>query len=131
MKAGVEIDLLIAEHVMGAEWVTEDDEQPEACPYLQTDHWVFYPKVNEKFPNSRGLCGMPEYSKLISRAWEVIEQIHKDGHGWTLVSKYRSDTYIAYKATGCADPDFGEWFAYGDTAAHAICMAALKAKGIE
>lgn len=134
LQPGIEMDLLIAERVMGAEWVLKDDEQPEACPYLQHDNFVHYPKENQKpyFLNpSYGVyaAGMPAYSLAIGPAWDVIEQIYKDTNHWMLVSK-RAGIYTAYQATGCADPDYGEWYAHGKTAAHAICLTALKVKGI-
>jgi hypothetical protein len=35
---------------------------------------------------------------------------------------------VAYESTGCADPDFGDWYELdGETAPHAICLAALEA----
>ncbi len=66
--------------------------------------------------------GLPHYSTAIAAAWEVIERVDALGLGWMLVIKTRG-RYLAY----CADPDFGDWMAHGDTAPEAICRAALDA----
>lgn len=135
LKPGIKIDLLIAEHVMGAEWVLRDNEQPEACPYLQHDHFVCYPKINRKAMRHNSSYGsyigaMPAYSQYIGPAWDVIEKIYEDTNHWILVGRIRKNKYVAYQSTGCADEDYGDWCNYAETAPHAICLTALQAKGI-
>jgi len=99
LRPGRELDALVAERVTKLSW---HPDYPGDLPYYSTD---------------------------ISAAWEVIEQVYKDGHGWMLVGPNFDDTkWHAYESTGCADPDYGDWYELdGDTAPHAICLAALKA----
>lgn len=67
------------------------------------------------------------YSTDIRAAAEVKEQIDKDGHGWILVRKTKEKRYMAI-LQDVQDPD---WKVVGETEAHAICLAALKALGVE
>lgn len=135
MKAGRELDVIVAEEVMALrscnEW-THINLGSGGGPRLLhgslekpgSDHDC-YPAL-EYGP----LGGPRHYSTDISAAWEVIEKVQARALGWTLVcpTNYR---WVAYQRTGCADPDFGDWWEFGDTAPHAICLAALKALGIE
>lgn len=104
------IDVLIAEHVMGLEVC----ESPPVAP-CYVDYGV----------GVDGVDGwLPHYSTNIAAAWEVVERFHSagirvdtglDGKG----NRYRV-RIITRNITQRAK-----------TAPMAICLAALKAKGIE
>jgi hypothetical protein len=110
MKAGRELDRLVAEKVMG--WKVE---------YGELGHEHFTENGEIKF--------LPFYSTNISDAWQVVEKLklefickvigltndHKD---W-----FCSFTPIGLGAYGNA--------AYAETAPLAICLSSLKVKGVE
>ena len=127
MEAGRELDALVAKHVM--EWEDISEQYPGCSP-----KW-FVP--DEKFARKRGgtrilelLC--PAFSTDISAAWEVVEKLRTD-HIFSLEGeeheKHRRNLWTArflYEAT-----DGGEYGAFAASAPHAICLAALKAVGVE
>lgn len=104
MKPGRELDALVAVRVMG---------------------WEIYQQV-------------PEYSTSIEAAWDIVEHMKKN------------HTHGVFSITGPSD-DHNKWFCIfekkwrghnleaashydwpsADTAPHAICLAALKACGVE
>jgi len=103
MKPGRELDALIAERVMGGRKIDDPGK-----PF--------------------GLGGAPHYSTDIAAAWEVVERL----------CELWPETTISH------DKPINEWFvssepeigpttvgASGDTAPHAIALAALKAVGNE
>jgi hypothetical protein len=111
MKAGSELDVLIATEIMGA--------------IDRGSGWV-------EWPPTRGIIVPPRYSKDISAAWQVVEKIvgpdvnfrlHRslDGNYSALIGDgdYGAETDMRYK----------HW-SVSDTAPHAICLASLKAMGI-
>lgn len=73
---------------------------------------------------------LPHYSTDIGAAWTVIEKVYERTGSWILVCPING-RFVAYEMTGCADPDFGAFCEYADTAMMAICLAALKAVGVE
>ena len=102
MKPGPELDALVAEKVMG----------------LGND-WCLHVGVHPP-------CGSPcpiDYSTDIAAAWQVVEKIgnaslvnHASGGAW----------HVEFELKGGSLP-----YDTGDTAPHAICLAALKAVGVE
>ena len=112
MKAGRELDALVAEHVMGWVWGIDDD----GFQYLVPADWDEYM-----------VPAVPHYSTRIQDAWQVVEktkllddfELTKDG------PMYQFGHYGEY--------GFDEWtlYAEADTAPLAICLAALKAVGYE
>ena len=77
----------------------------------------------------------PEYSTNISDAWLVVEKLAGDGHALALQAPGSTDMNEAYREFTRWTADFGTnnisgyTEANGDTAPHAICMAALKIVG--
>lgn len=136
MKPGQELDMLIATHVFNAETITEDPEQPGEVPYLQTDHWVHYPKLNGKPHNGTYIGGMPAYSLFIQSAWPVVEMmegqcafkcgrdLNKPGSKWA-----NPEGSLCF--ANFISIEGGDHYVIAKTTPHAICLAALKAKGIE
>lgn len=119
-----ELDERVAVEVMGwhmeesragtSYWTTSDGEFTEHTVYSGP----IYPLPSNWKP-----------STSIADAWEVVLKAYELGLGWMLISpNFDGSKWEAYQATGCADPDFGEWFEVADTAPRAICLAALRAK---
>lgn len=98
-----EIDALVAEKVMG--WEPHDNGEGEIV-------WTHNP--TRQWSVSFG--HVPHYSESIKAAWEVVEKNIDLGFEINCRSGW-----AAY---------FGEHIAYADSAPLAICLAALKSKGI-
>ncbi len=113
-----ELDALVAEHVMGWRSVSKPKEAPD-------------PKdLEDYFGIAEGACWLvPHYSTDIAAAWQVVEKIYADGHGWMLVEKDGKREYRAYRPT--KSPNFAWWGARSSTPEQSICLAALRARGVE
>ena len=116
MKAGRELDALIAEKVMG---LTRHDESYVAEGVGKVLRFVW-----------RDGCGtcvysgdmfLPHYSTDIAAAWEVVEKADL----WSLYGSIGDGPYRA-----CIQFGDREGLMTADTAPLAICLAALKAKGV-
>lgn len=108
------IDDLIAEHVFG---LTPIYKEGEPGPLFD------YGPSAKKRPS-----GPDNYSTNIADAWEVVEKMRDDQ--WNIVLY---DTTIP-NSSGCVVYKYNENFAYlkvGAKVPKAICLAALKAKGVE
>lgn len=109
MKPGRELDLLIADKVMGIKF---EDCKPVAIGFKDNDF--------------KGL----HYSTDISAAWEVVEKVQSIGRNLEMFHRVlpHGKCYVAgFPAQG---EQAGLYAAkIQETASHAICMAALKAVG--
>ena len=111
MKAGRELDNLIAEFVMGA--IDKDFDE------IYTNEWRFKRENGTWFPSCH-------YSTEISAAWEIVEKMREVGYFIRLADQdkfFRARFY---------DPEFlpvekPSWVK-AETAPEAICKAALLAK---
>lgn len=82
MKPGAKLYTLLIEHVFDGKWVTEDEEQPEAVPYLvytvpgkdYTD--THYPGVAKEFPC---VYENKEWFTTWEGAREVVDAMHAKG----------------------------------------------------
>lgn len=133
MSPGPELDLLIAEKVMGWTWVTEDAEEPQYLP------WLISPKVGTAFrgvwyPKTGVASGLPAYSTEISAAWQVVEKLDALGF-YVTVDRLGHDPRFWRAETHTWDADeggrVGDNWHDAETAPHAICLAALAAVGVE
>lgn len=112
MKAGRELDALIAEKVIGT-------------PSKDIQEWTECYNHNSWYIQRFDL--LPRYSTDMTAAWEVVDTLFKDG--WRL-------ELLGSEVLG---DDMGGYDVYfsckagvrGDTAPHAICLAALKAVGVD
>lgn len=105
MKPGPKLDALIAEKVMDDEYRL-DSNGPI---------WVY----NRSFHEFAKL-----YSTSIEYAWEVLNHIVSTSHAKPLVWYDQStEMWVCEFSGGICE--------YSESAPHAICMAALKAKGIK
>lgn len=104
MKAGRELDALIAEKVMGL-----DGPQYPDCPTCGSANYC------------RETPYLP-YSTEIAAAWEVVEKL-KTPDVYLEVLSHKGEPHWVCRIIGGKDP-IG---AGAETAPHAICLAALKA----
>ena len=102
-----EIDALIAEKVMGIDVHTKEEKGWETV-YIDKKDWT----------------SIKKYSTDIAAAWEVVEELIKDGI--FLMSGDKSTVHVYFGRNG---PNCNKTGA--DTAFLAICLAALKAKGVD
>lgn len=125
MQAGRELDALVAEKVMGWKWCENDigkeSLQPpsEEYAFLSPNHPVFW--ADEKGYTKI----MPHYSTNIADAWKVVEKMRENF--WVQVDV--GDIIL------CSMGEYGfvcsTIQAEAETAPLAICLAALKAMGVE
>ena len=140
MKAGRELDALVAEKVMGWEWyaiiginvLVPPEHYLRERPILATPgkHGAETDIDSYRFADSTQGRQMPivaRYSTDIAAAWQVVDELHKRGfcvgvstlHDWK--TKCECSVYYADMAERMvANADAA-------TASHAICLAALKA----
>lgn len=110
MNPGRELDALVAEKVMGIAIPEGADTQ-----YLET------------------CMDLPYYSTDIAAAWEVVEKLFQSGFDLYLETfkddEDKPQCRVSFQAIDNQDKGSGP--IYADTAPHAICLAALKAVGVE
>ncbi len=143
MEAGRELDALIAEKVMGWRWfrflnkcylIPPRNTETGFDPAHVLSHWDGEGKEGtpdlewttlSSYPNFR----LRHYSTDIAAAWEVVEKVQ--ANGWTFhVDDVGFNNGIEGKwRVLLTEAETGDKhvFADGDTAPHAICLAALKA----
>lgn len=130
MKPGLELDLLIAKEVMKFDTSplhhVFGGSYPGVCIYCHQPGW--HPQYS---PRESPCC--PKYSTSISDAWQVVEKLkpHEDYVEFHLTDDEHSSIAIWAEAEGVYFSGFclgtGEECAAGESAPHAICLAALKA----
>lgn len=113
-----DVDRLVAEHVMGHEISSGKDSYYKEYAYII---------------NGPVLDDIPKYSTDIAAAWEVVEKISPqilDSKPWTqcFITTIRDGIHCSFKNLYSGEI-LGD--AIETTAPLAICLAALKAKGIE
>ena len=113
-----ELDALVAEHVM---------ELGEIRTGMLSG--------NNYYTNDHGRQCIPRYSTSIASAWEVVENcapggiVHIKKHS-EVMQNLSGPKGLMYAA--CVTLDYGNHYkACADTAPKAICLAALKACGVE
>lgn len=142
MKPGRELDTIIAEKVMG--WkrfeckMFGETKSFEEFPEI-TEHIVLMPpdfKITSAQPpigaSLQEACAweppemptIPHYSTSIEAAWEVVEKCLEEGWEFDLFMNGIQYDVGLYR-------DREKPSGIGDTAPHAICLAALKASGIK
>ena len=111
------IDALVAEHVMGLTgYVLEPTHRPQTFQG-QLNGLVEYPPV------------LPAYSSCIKAAWEIVEKMRSQSTDIFVITQGMT---VRCKIEKWDDKDYVDEFqAIHATAPMAICLAALKAKGVE
>lgn len=123
MKAGRELDALIAEKVMGLQTCSDPIGRCAAAKLTPCQCWGV--------PDRNGIVSGGErasYSTDIAAAWEVMEklreqwavELHGRDQAWAVLIEDGDEVSAHFIATEEAD-----------TAPLAICLAALKAVGVE
>lgn len=112
MKPGRELDLLVAEKVMDENWWA-----------IKQSEWT--PLLIDL------LVDLKPYSTDIGAAWEIVEKMKEEGE----YAEYIWIDYSRTSATEDAPPfwecNFNHCVAQSTKSApHAICLAALKCKGV-
>ena len=108
LKPGRELDALVAEKVMG--WKREE-------------YWTAIGKGETTWHTGlmgpdglREVNNYPDYSTDIAAAWDIIDK----ADWWSIESEYSSGVLAVIALNGGFS-----WAAKGETAQHAICLAAL------
>lgn len=123
MKPGRELNALVAEKVMGFEVKPYESLKGVATPDYGGSLWMFAGGAWQVIPH---------FSTDIAAAWEVFMQMplrHPQDKSAYLTMDRDGDGYFA---VGYSDRQ-GDWLLRerSTEAPHAICLAALRAKGIE
>lgn len=123
MSPGKELDVLIAEKVMG--WKLHGDSKitsrTHGCKYVAPDGGYYH--------------GPSEYSTDISAAWELVEFLRDSGQ-WCCLNLTSDYNYvyefnlIKSSLNGNATHEITIRSGCCESASHAICLAALKAVGV-
>ena len=125
MKAGRELDALIAEKVFGLK--------------IEWEHYAAGSRPMVITEDVRGNNMASHYSTQIADAWLVVEKLHSDGIYMSLENDgYQGQTSVmlfsmkegTYNEHGSQDKRMGECNR-ASTAPLAICLSALKAVGHE
>lgn len=122
LKPSRELDRLVAEKIMGLIEIHVSEQTGELLHTDPADPLLAY-----EIP-------VPQYSTDIASAWLVVEHIRKNNIRDVLTLASPSDETEYWFATfekkwhGRASQDLYEWES-GESAPHAICLAALKAVG--
>ena len=118
LPVGRELDALVAQKVMG--WV-EVEKKPIANAFGQTvmEDYVGKPAANAPQP-----VLVPRYSLLIQEAWKVADKLRDSVQFVAVISGKGPQGVQPWICKVNREGSFIEERA--DTAAHAICLAALK-----
>jgi len=133
MKAGRELDRLVAEKVMGLDL----DEFAYDTFKSWRNEWGgkgishSEPYDQEKYRDRMLSFAVPHYSTDISAAWEVVSAMVEKGLGFRLTVEYdRSCEARFYLWEDGIPVEFSkEYVTSYEDAPHAICLAALEAIG--
>ena len=112
MKPGRELDLLIAEKIMGL----------EIADSLVDELEDYYPTYKVTDDEDWSELPVPKYSTDIAAAWKVVEKM-KNNHWPFYLANYDNKWSCQFAKDSS--------HAISDQVPHAICLAALKAKGVE
>lgn len=131
MKAGRELDLIVAMKVMGLE---KDPENPRYYRYPVRRHerdlnWFVLEHEKDDF---RGMTGslwpdlIPKYSTELKDAWEVIQKMKSMGYSYR--TETHSEDVESFDVVSCEFKKDGKpIFVIAESIPEAICLAALKA----
>lgn len=125
MKAGRELDALVAEKVMG--WVGVA-ERRQVLNLGETIVLKGLPRND-----ADALIEVPLYSKRIDDAWRVVEHLTAGGFWLNSLEGKWEEMWRCSFGQRALEPGYGQRYHQGTagTAPHAICLAALAAVGQE
>ena len=116
LDAGREIDLLVAERVMG--WRLEADE-----PKLKKLNGYFYRDEDRRWwrnPEGGWFCDPPGYSSDIKDGWKVVERMRNVGKSLSLSQDLKGNR-VVFDEPDAAESDY----IVEKSVSLAICKAAL------
>ena len=124
MEAGRELDALVAEKVMG--WVLNRHEFGSELPGGPL-------KSLGIAPDGSHIMGLPHFSTNISAAWEVVQSMIERGYAFRIDSYWCRPLEIRFWSPkkGMHHKPFMAEAENLYRLPHAICLAALKAMGVE
>lgn len=122
MKPGRELDALVGEKVMNGK--------------RHIEHSVLAVDISAKTYTMGGGLEYPRYSTDIAAAWEVVEKVGRTWHGFHFLLQWTEPSWCSPQwEAGWYEWSYGEVESRakgsGGTPAHAICVAALKAVGVD
>ena len=124
MNAGRELDVLVAEKVMG--WTSFKKRWRDGSHFDLLDRFLDSNNIEVE-----GAC--PHYSTNIAVAWEVVTRVYKQSNNsepdFLQITGPLSDGWKVQHIWGHHDGDIPEYFVVRKSLPHAICLAALKAVG--
>lgn len=139
MKPGRELDALIAEKVMGWKWHPIKGDEPY-YDELTKNHGGFWLNgtASVNCTDINGAPNCPHYSTDIAAAWEVAQKLadmNEDNELVIYVSPSKhNECEVSIQFWDRSNPDepvlSGPFYLCGESAPHAICLAALKALGV-
>lgn len=123
MRPGRELDALIAEKIMNLKVVQEiwNDGKSSSYSLGEPDYWYTVDRPEGYLSNP-----VPHYSTKISDAYEVVEEICESKKMRHTLNSSPTGNYSEFENNAyIGEPDlFGS--GWQETAAYAICLAALK-----
>jgi len=116
LNAGREIDILVAEQVMG--WQIETD----AAKLKRLNRDVSQNVGNGwwRTPEGGWRCELPSYSSEIAAAWQVVEKMKSQGRVLFLIQRF-NENKVAFAEESASSPDYIS----DKSLTGAICKAAL------
>ena len=145
MKPGRELDVLVADKVMGCKvflrtidsneriFLTEPGKDRHSVPRSSFDYWSCQCDPIHIHNRKEG-GGIPEYSTDIAAAWKVVEKLRGDDNALQLFGSEKNDNvkrWYAYFSGKywCEATSILLLGEVSESAPHAICLAALKLVG--
>jgi len=115
-----ERDALVAEKVMGWTVIETDD-----CGGV--DNFWLSKDGQHPYHNEFGIdLDLPEYTRLIAAAWKVVEKMEAEGYDYIIAPDEVAFATLETAEAWGEDPTAGN-----GSIPEAICLAALRAKGID
>lgn len=128
MNPGKELNELVAKHVMG--WTLKYNAYDQAPRWITADGSPA--RYDNDFNSMCSDCFQPSID--IRDAWEVVEHFHKAKNLCFSISGFSGDWNCEIDSNDGRFLQNGptiDVYANGTSAPHAICLAALKAVGVE
>lgn len=141
MMTDKEINELVAEKIMGYEWVNLFNLgfnciALNGAPFKDNRHLVDsrYLRHFEKIEDKKGygalnLCSIPDYCNDIAAAWGVVEKFN--GQGFYLCIQRRLGLFVATFIQRDSELLMDGFIAQDGAAPKAICLAVLKSLGYD
>lgn len=118
LQPGPELDALIAEKVMG--WIKHRQEEAD-------DFEVWSKRLGDGLIQIMGVVGDWNPSKFMDPAWEVVEKVIDITDATVLITMHEDRSVCTF-----SNPEIlSGHTAVASKMPHAICLAALKAMGVE